>query len=237
MDSLFFEAVHPYGATTISRFAYTARKSGYDGIVLRDDPHRPETASFETVARRFSVTVHRGATVHAHDRGEAGSEIAKRRSKVSVLFGSADTPELRRFLADQDRLDVLSISGIQAQDVVHTTVSRSRDHGVAIEINLGDVLQCTGTRRMRAINGLVSLYRLVDHYECPYVVTGSPESHLEIRSPRELKAVADVVGIPGDAVDSGLRRWGAILDRSKRIQDDTFIEPGVEVLEDETDAR
>lgn len=232
-----YEAVDPTGPTTPARFASTAARSGFDGIVLRHPPQGVGTDDLARIAEQLDVSVARGATVTASDRSRAGSELARRRDDVAVLFARADEPDLRHFLAGQEQLDVLCVPGTTAGEVGHTTVTRARDHGVYVEIDLGPVLRSSGGRRVGVIEGLRRLVGFVDHYDCPAVVTGSPGAHHEFRSWRELCGVADTVGLDREVIDEGTKAWGEILERTARARDDRFIEPGVEVTPDETDDR
>ncbi len=232
-----YDAVTPGSETTIARFASAAARSGFDGLVVRTPPQAPGTDDYHRIASEFDIELVHGETITATDRSGAGSEIVSRRGNAEVLLGYADRTDLRRFLAGQERLDVLHIPGTDAIEVRYTTVSRAAEHGVAIELDLGPVLRSTRASRVKAIQGVQQLDRFVDHADCPYVVTTTASSHLELRGHREIVGVGETIGLEAERIEDGLRAWGQIVDRTRRARDDRFIEPGVEVQPNETNGR
>ena len=232
-----YEAVDPTGPSTVSRLATVAASSGYDGIVLRESPTGIGTTKLQQISEKTGISVVSGRTVTATDRSRAGSEIARLRTDVSVLFGSSTDAHIRHFLAGQERLDVLRIPGKIAGEVTHTTVTRAKAHGIYVEIDLGPLLRMRGGHRVQAITGLRQLIDFVDHYDANAVVTGAPTGHLELRSPRELIGIAETVGFDSELIEDGISAWEAIIERAMRVDDDRFIEPGVEVIPNEANDR
>ena len=232
-----YEAVDPTGPSTVSRLATVAASSGYDGIVLRESPTGIGSTELKQISEQTGISVVSGRTVTATDRSRAGSEIARLRTDVPVLFGSATAADIRHFLAGQERLDVLRIPGAMAGEVTHTTVTRAKEHGVYLELDLGPVLRKRGGRRVQAITGLRKLIDFVDHYDADAVVTGSPTGHLELRSPRELIGIAETVGLDAERIEDGISAWHEIIERAVRVDDDRFIEPGVEIVPNEANDR
>jgi ribonuclease P/MRP protein subunit RPP1 len=86
---------------------------------------------------------------------------------------------------------------------------------------------------VQAIQGLRKLRELVEAYDAPFVVSADPRSHLQLRAPRELYAVGEVVGFDREAIEAGLRAWGDIAVRNRKRRSGTFIEPGVRIDEHE----
>lgn len=226
-----YEAVHVVedGDTTPSRFASTAARYGYDGIVIRGEL---SADGAKAISDRYDIDVVRGTTIRALDRDETGREIARARSMTEILSVLTEDIDMHRFVAEQVRVDVL----VPDTRIPHTTAKVARDHGIAIELDLGDVLRTTGDRRIAAIRELRRLIRIVDHYDVPYVCTANATSHLELRAPRELRALGSAIGEDETVIDRGLDRWGTIAEGSRRNQDDRFIEPGVRISDDEADA-
>jgi ribonuclease P/MRP protein subunit RPP1 len=125
----------------------------------------------------------------------------------------------------------------------HGTVGVAAANGVRIGIDLAPILRATGGARVRAIDALRDLRRLIDHHGAAHVVTATPDSHLELRTPRALAAVGDAVGaaggraaesaaahaatLDGDWLRDGLREWGRIAARNRDRLSDAHVEPGV----------
>lgn len=222
-----YEAVyaHPDGDATVSRFAATAATRGFDGLVVRAVDANPE---YETLREEVSVDLVDAAEVVApHPRNASGS-VGNFRPDHTVVVVRGGTNELNRFAVEQARVDVLARPFDGDGDVNHVLAKAARDNGVAIEVNFGPVLRRTGGTRVRHLRKLRKLSRLLDHYDAPHVVSVGAESHLHLRSPRELAAVGEEVGLDGEFVREGLAAWGDIAARNRRRMSESFIAPGVE---------
>ncbi|SFF98425.1 ribonuclease P/MRP protein subunit RPP1 [Halopelagius inordinatus] len=222
-----YEAVyaHPDGDATVSRFAATAATHGFDGLVVRAVDASPE---YETLREEVSVDLVDAAEVVApHPRNASGS-VGNFRPDHTVVVVRGGTNELNRFAVEQARVDVLARPFDGDGDVNHVLAKAARDNGVAIEANFGPVLRRTGGTRVRHLRKLRKLSRLLDHYDAPHVVSVGAESHLHVRSPRELAAVGEEIGLDGEFVREGLAAWGDIAARNRRRMSESFIAPGVE---------
>lgn len=222
-----YEAVHahPKGQTTAARFAKTAAEYGFDGVVVRT---REAAYDPEALAQKYGIDVVSGIEVEAPDPQAASGAVGHHRSECTILSVRGGTPELNRFAVEQDRVDVLSRPFRADGDVNHVIVKEAVEHDVRIEFDLGPVLRLDGGERVRYLRKLRKLRELVAYYDAPYVVSANPDSHLELRAPRELAAVAEIVGFDGGAVEQGLAEWGRLAARNRERRSESFISPGVE---------
>jgi ribonuclease P/MRP protein subunit RPP1 len=224
-----YEAVHavPDGDATVARFALTAREHGFEGVVVRN--HGDAAADFDAaaVAEAHDVAVVAGVEIRADDPEQASGYLGAYREDHLLLALHGGTTALNRFGANQDRLDVLAHPLDGDGDVDHVIARAAADHGVRLELNLGRVLRRDGGPRVQAIQDLRHLRKLVDQYDVPFVVTGDPYSHLQVRAPRELVAVGEQVGLTAEQVREGLREWGRVAERNRERLADEFVEPGV----------
>jgi len=104
-----------------------------------------------------------------------------------------------------------------------------RPHGTACaSSSISRVLRLSGGRRVQALADLRKLREIVTQYDAPYVVSATPESHLQVRAPRELLAVGETIGFDREHVENGLAEWGRLAARNRERLSESFIEPGVE---------
>lgn len=222
-----YEAVHarPDGESTVARMAATASDYGFDGIVVRN---HGGLAAFDAEAVRdaYEVDVVAGVEVHADDPAQAGGYIGTYRPKATVLVLHGGSTELNRFAARQERVDVLA-HPTDGGDVNHVLVRTAKEHGVRLEVNLARVLRTTGGGRVRAVAGLRKLRELMRAYDVPFVVSGDPANHLQIRAPRELVAVGETIGFEAAEIEAGLAEWARIATTNRERSSSTFVEPGV----------
>jgi ribonuclease P/MRP protein subunit RPP1 len=235
-----YEAVypHPEGESTASRVARTASEYGFAGVVLRRGrpPADDEEPSDATIADEFGVDVVDAVEVVADDPQTASGSVGNYRPKATLLCVRGGTDALNRFAVEQERVDVLTRPFDGDGDVNHVLAKAAAEHGVRIEFDLGPVLRADGGRRVQHLQKLRKLRELVSKYDAPFVVSGTPRSHLELRAPRELRAVGEAVGFDPETVDAGLREWGRLADRNRERASEEFIAPGVKRGRYEEDA-
>jgi ribonuclease P/MRP protein subunit RPP1 len=224
---------HPDGEATVARLARTAADYGFDGVVVRN--HGDARADYDpaAVADEYDVDVVTGIEIRTDDAGQASGLVGNYRSKVDVVCVHGGP--LNRFAVEQPKVDVLA-HPMWDGDVNHVLAKAAAENGVHLEFNLGRVLRSDGGRRVQAIEVLRKLRELVEQYDAPYVVSTDPRSHLQLRAPRELVAVGEVVGFDPDAVEAGLAAWGEVAARNRQRDSETFMEPGVRIDDHEEDA-
>lgn len=230
-----YEAVcaYPDGESTAARFADTAARYGYEGVVVRA---REATPDYETLREELTVDVVDGVEVVADTPDRASGGIGNYRPKTTLLLLRGGTNALNRFAVEQERVDVLTKPMAGDGDFNHVLARAARDNGVRVEFDLGPVLRLDGGHRVQAIRNLRKLRELVTQYDAPYVVSGTPASHLQLRAPRELVAVGETIGFSEDQIRHGLTEWGRLTERNRRLASESFIAPGVERGRHEEDA-
>ena len=226
-----YEAVYatPDGDTTVSRFAHAAARYGYDGVVVRDTGADGGLGAreYDRIRERFGTDVVDGFEVTTENPESAAGAIGARRTSRTLLLVRGGE-RMNRFAAEQDRVDVLTRPFGRGGDVNHVVVKAARDNGVRLEFDLGPVLRCDGGRRVKALRKLRKLRELVAAYDAPYVVSATPTSHLQLRSPRELAALGETLGFSPEGVREGLAEWGRLVERNRHRLSDSFIALGVE---------
>jgi ribonuclease P/MRP protein subunit RPP1 len=225
-----YEAVHasPDGDSTVARFAKTAASVGYDGVVVRSRTHARPDFDREEIVEEYSVDVVSGVELDAEDREHASGAIKDLREDVTLLVARGGSPDLNRFIAESERVDVLAGPMRGGGDVNHVIVKTAKRNGVRIEFDLSGVLRKSGGKRVEALRGLRKLREIVEYYDAPFVVSADPRTHLQLRAPRELLAVGEEIGFDRDQIEAGLAEWGGLAARNRERLSEEFIAPGVE---------
>ena len=237
-----YEAVVPYpeGDSTVSRFALTASEYDFDGVVCRR--MRPTDAPDETpdatdLREAFGVDVVEAVEIDDDDPQSASGSVGNYRPKTTLLCVRGGTDALNRYAVEEERVDVLTRPFADDGDVNHVLAKAAATNGVRIAFDLGPVLRSDGGRRVQHLKKLRKLRELVRQYDTPFVVTGSPRSHLELRAPRELRAVGETIGFEPEEIESGLAEWGRLAARNRERASEEFIAPGVKRGKHEEDPR
>jgi len=225
-----YEAVTatPDGESTVRRFAATAARQGFEGIVVRNAAAVDPTFDATAVREAHDVDVVDATEIVADDPTGASGPLSEARRAHTVLCVRGGTPTLNRFAAEEERVDVLTRPMAGQGDVNHVIARAAADHDVRVEFDLGAVLRASGGPRVQALRGLRKLRELVEQYDVPYVVSGSPTSHLQVRAPRELRALGEAIGFDAAAIETGLAEWGVLAERNRRRRSADFIAPGLE---------
>ncbi|ESP89379.1 RNase P subunit p30 family protein [Candidatus Halobonum tyrrellensis] len=231
-----YEAVtaHPEGDATVSRYVRAAREYGFGGVVVRT---RGAEFDADALESRYGVDVVPAVEIAADAPDSASGSVGNFRPEFPLLSVRGGTDALNRFAVEQDRVDVLARPMAGDGDFNHVLAKAAATHGTRVEFDFGPVLRASGGRRVKALKGLRKLRELVFQYDAPFVVSGRPASHLELRAPRDLVAVGEAVGFPADAVRAGLAEWGRLAARNRERQSDSFISPGVRLGGCEEDDR
>ncbi|ELZ24122.1 ribonuclease P [Halosimplex carlsbadense 2-9-1] len=224
-----FEAVHahPDGEATVARHASTAAEYGFDGVVVRNHGGAPAEFDTEEIGDRYGIDVVEGVEIRAEDPSRASGFVGNHRRSKTIVAVDGGSAAINRFAVEQPAVDVLAHPMAGDGDVNHVLANAAADNGVRFEFSLGRVLRADGGQRVQAIRGLRKLREIVEACDAPYVVSADPRSHLQLRAPRELVAVGEVLGFDPAQVRSGLAEWGWIVDRNRRLTSDAFVEPGV----------
>ena len=233
-----YEAVyaHPDGDSTAARLAATADRYGYDGVIVRGVDAHPD---YDRLRESLPTDLVDAAEVVAPDPQHASGAVGNARTDRTVVCVRGGTDALNRFAVEQPRVDVLTrpfvgnpgsegARGADGGDVNHVLVKAARDNAVLIEVNLGPVLRENGGSRVRHLDRLRRLKRLLDHYDAPYVVSANAASHLQLRAPREVAAVGAAIGLGEEWTRAGLAAWGDRVARNRHRRSESFIAPGVE---------
>ncbi|SEP12179.1 ribonuclease P protein subunit Rpp30 [Halorientalis persicus] len=227
-----YEGVHarPDGESTVARQALTAAEYGYSGIVVRNHGDQPCDADYGEIAETYGIDVVDGVEVRAEDPSRASGFVGNYREDKTVVSVHGGDTQLNRFAVEQPAVDVLA-HPMDGGDFNHVLAKEAARNGVRVEFSLARVLREQGGTRVRAIQDLRKLREMVETYDVPYVVSADPTSHLQLRAPRDLRAVGDVIGFSAEQVEDGLREWGRLAERNRERQSDRYVEPGVRLGE------
>ena len=224
-----YEAVHarPDGESTAARFALTASEYGYDGIVVRNHGDSPASYDPEKLRDTYGLDAVTAVEVRADDPSRASGYVGSHREDQTIVLVHGGDPAINRFAVEQPAVDVLAHPMAGEGDVNHVLAQEASRNGVRLEVSFREVLRAAGGRRVRALQDLQKLREILTDADAPYVVSADPRSHLQLRAPRELKAVGEAVGCGSEWIAEGLAEWGRLADRNRDRLSEEFVEPGV----------
>lgn len=216
---------YPEGSSSASRMALKAKSLGYRGIVIcNKEPRsifRPEAAE-----RIKGIQVAIGAEVVAKDARSLRSRVVSLRAKYPLLLVRGTTEEIVRAASEDPNVDVL-IPPCDSRRPLGIAAARAAQlNQVAIGFDLAPFFLLSGRNRSRWLEAVGRNLQLVRKFDLKLLLTAGARSHLDLRSPRDIVALAEVMGFEHLEACRALSLPGELLDLNRRC----WPSPGVELL-------
>jgi ribonuclease P/MRP protein subunit RPP1 len=223
----FYECLNAYpeGSASASRLALTAKRLGYQGIIIcNQEPQklfRPEATD-----RVKGIEVAFGAEVAALNAKALKSRISALRARYPFLVVRGTTEEIIKVASEDPNVDLLLHPCDGRRPLGIATARSARLNQVSIGFDLRPLLHLCGSPRARWLEAFRRNLLFARKFDlCPVITLGA-RSHLDLRSPRDLMALAEVAGFEPDEAREALSLPGKLLELNRR----KWQSPGVELL-------
>jgi ribonuclease P/MRP protein subunit RPP1 len=199
----------PRGDSSVRRMALEAHELGFDSLVAIDAPN----------CEYAGVSVVSGVLV----RGAFAQEILPRVKRCKgtdtvVIVEAGDSGFNRAVLAMRG---VHVLCGVHLTDRYgfdHVAAKIAADSGIAIDISLAPIIHERGATRQRALDRYLDIVMLQRRFEFPLVLSTHARSVLEMRSVREISALASLVGLDVGDVKQALGNAGRLCSPEPAVQ-------------------
>jgi len=216
----------PEGSDSPSRLALEARRLGFGCLIICNHSRFekaffPEAASFirgVEVVMGIEVVAENAKVLHSRARS------AKTRYPFVAVHGGSE--EVNRAACEDPSVDLLVHPEEGRKALGIAMIKAARDNDVAIGFDLSPMIRLRGASRSRWMGLALRNLALMRKFEVPAVITSGAMSHLDLRTPRDLISLAEVVGFEASEAKEALQHSLKILDRNRRA----WASPGVEVL-------
>jgi ribonuclease P/MRP protein subunit RPP1 len=214
----------PEGSDSPSRLGLVAKQLGYDGIIICNS--EPSTIfQPEAAAEIRGIEVSFGALAAADSPRMLRSLVAAMRPNYNFIAACVCSSEMNRAACEDSNVDVLLHSG--EKYVLEIAAARAaRLNQVAIGIDLSSMIRLRGTARSKWLDALRRNMDLIRKFDLDIMITAGPRSHLDLRTPRDLLALAEIAGFDASEAKEALHLPGRILELNRRI----WADKGVEIL-------
>ncbi|MFB6133841.1 MAG: RNase P subunit p30 family protein [Halanaeroarchaeum sp.] len=224
-----YEAVHVLeeGRTTTARFAATLLDAGYDGMIVAADAEDTPTYDAAAVQATYDVDLVDGLEITSEDGSVVSGAVSNYRRETTVILVRGETQSINRYAVETPAVDVLRDPTGGDGDVNHVLVKAAVSNDVFLEVNLGPALRTSGGPRVQALRKLRKLRELIESFDAPYVVSADPETHLQVRAPREIVAVGEEIGFSAAQIRAGFEAWETIVARNRERLSEEYVGEGV----------
>ena len=223
----FYECVkaYPEGSSSASRMALTARNLGYKGIIIcNSDPTRIFMLAAAERVTGIEITV--GAEVVASNVRALKSRIGTLRTRYPFLVVRGVTDEIVSIASEDPNVDLLVYPCESRRPLSIATAKAAKLNQVSIGFDLSPLIYLRGSQRARWLAAVSRNLQLVRKFELSPIITAGAKSHIDLRSPRDLAALAEVAGFGPEEAEEAMSRQGMLLAQNRRH----WVGPGVELL-------
>lgn len=219
-----FLKAFPEGSDSPSRLALAAKHLGYEGIIIcNEDPRRVFRIEAAEKVKGISVAV--GAEVTAQSARALRSRILALRAKYPFIAVRGETEELIRAACEDANVDLILLG--QAWRPLGIAQARAAEQNrIAIGFDLSPMIRLRGSSRSRWMEVAGRNLELARKFDLARAITAGARSHLDLRRPRDLLALAEVVGFEPSEAEEALKLPARLMELNCR----KWIGPGVELL-------
>jgi len=203
---------------SITRFALQAKRYGYSGIAIINS--KIDELDIGNIPEDFSIY---GAVEIPSKPSRLRDEIKKYKGKKDILIVKGENEEINRAAVETAGLDIL----LQPVKFNHILARMAGDNSIVIGFNTGSIIRMRGEARIRELRIMRTNLKYARKYDLQMILTGSPYSHYDLRSPREMAALASLFGMTEkEAADAMSAVPLGILGRKSP----GYIQEGIEVV-------
>lgn len=219
----------PDYADSPARMVLEARDMGYSGICLTSQNPantlaKPDTSMLDT----GNFEVYTGIEIQVDKASKVIKEVGRFRDRVDIIVIGGGREDVNRAAVENGKVDILAHPASDGKPLNHVLMKAAADNGVAIDFNIDAITMQKGGSRVKALTAMRQNVRLARKFSAPMIITSNARSHYDLRKPREMMALAMLVGM---TMDEALHSLSDVpSDIIRRNMDGSRIMEGVEVV-------
>ncbi len=227
------------GANSAEEMAQAAERFGWSGIAVCD--HFESMQKFRQQqnaireARKFSGTeVFSGTELQPKNQNDLGRLVSKIREQIELIIVHGGDYNINRAACQNPKVDILAHPELGRTDngLDEFCLAQARENNVAIQINFREILDGYRKPRVFILSHIRENIRLAREMKVPVVACSAAQSIWDIRDPRALASIANVLGMElGDAIKTVSEIPEKIVEANKAKLSGMSPVKGVEIVE------
>lgn len=214
-----------------------AEDIGYSGIAICDDYESKE--KLDELAKmikgvKTNIEVYPGVLIKAESANQMKEILSKVRERAVVVAVAGGDYEINRAACDDPRVDILAHpeQGRIDSGLDEACIEAAARNNVAIQINFREILYSFRKQRSYALNHIAKNIGLAEHFRAPVIICSGAKSKWDMRAPRELVSVANVLGLDISKAFLGVTTIPQqIIEENLKTLEGKKITDGVEIVE------
>lgn len=206
--------IHP-SDSSLTELAFEAKRLGYSGIAVINST-MPDK---EALPEKFSIY----RCIEISGKPSRLREEIKKHKGSDILTVTGGDESQNRAAVETEGLDIL-MHPYQFNNVL---AKAAFDNSIALGFNLGAIIHLRGDARVRELNIMRTNLKHARKYKLAMVLTSNARSIYDLRSPREMAALAGIFGMTAKEAVEAMSAAPLELLRRKSPE---YIQEGVEIL-------
>lgn len=182
-----------------------AKKLGLNGVGIVRYYNGREPQKIEAKTGSENIDVVNAVMLKPKSPGELNTLAEKARKKAEVLMVHGGDYDINRAACENPLIDVLCHPELGRKDsgLDHICAKAAAENKVAMEINFREILESYKKQRVHVIAAMKKNAMLCENYNASVVATSGAVTKWNMRAPRDLAAVANILGLKlGKAIES-----------------------------------
>lgn len=222
------------GENTVKQIIEFAQRLGYAGIAICDSYEKLDELKSEIEKVKTDLEVYAGVKIQAKTVNELKEILNKVREKTLIVTVSGGDYMINRAACEDPRVDILLHPEFGRYDsgLDEPCLQSAAQNNVAIEVNFREIMNSFRRPRSYLLNHMTQNIKLCEHFKTPVIICSGSESVWDMRTPRDLISIANVLGMDiGKAFLSMSSVPLEMINENKKTLEGRRITEGVEVVE------
>lgn len=218
----------PEDKEAMEKFLLLAKHFGFKGVGITESPNKEYITN--TCLYNTFLDIFFGIEIDEENPGKLYSQVSRGSREADYVIVKGGSDKLNRSVVDTPDVNILSLPfGMKEGGLDHVIAKSAANRGIALEFDVGALIRYRGGKRVHVISELKQRLMLARKFNVEMVLTAGARSICDMRSPRELIALASLFGMTKEEAMKSLRDTPASIIKRKKTNE--FIE-GVELIEE-----
>jgi ribonuclease P/MRP protein subunit RPP1 len=224
------------GENSIEQVLDFAKRLGYSGIAICDifqSVESLEKLKAQIASTSSDIEIHSGVIIQAKTVSEMKEVLTKVRDMITVVAVSGGDYEINRAACEDPRVDVLLHPEYGRYDngLDEPCMNLARENNVAIGVGFREILDSYRKPRSYLLQNVAKNINLCQSFKTPIILTSAAHSVWDMRSPRDMVALANVLDMDiASAFSSMSSTPSNIISENTKTLEGRKITDGVEVV-------
>jgi len=174
-----------------------------------------------------------GKGIRPRNKNEFKQLITKYKNNSDYIVMHGGSAAINRLAVKDGRVDILAHASINYRDsgINSVLAKEAEKNGVAIEINLREIINTKRMDRVNALRRIKTNLMLSRKYGFDLIVVSGAKSRYELRSGRQVYELLKLLGMDQEEIECALNHVPMkILEKNRDRKDRSFVMKGVRVV-------